>query len=73
MAVEDDYVLTEDDKACGKKIKSAFKKFIDLIEFRAFLGLWFLRGLWSQANSNLAHLFSADAIPVFGATMSRER
>jgi hypothetical protein len=51
----------------------AWKGLVTLIEFRAFLGLWLMRGLWGQATSRLSNLYLPGAFPIFSATMPRER
>ena len=70
--VDEDYVITSQDRVLESTAPKK-QKFVTLLEFRAFLGLWMLRGLWSQANSKLDHLYLPDSIPIFGAVMSRER
>lgn len=70
--VEEDYVLSEQDNEFALKFPSR-KRLVNVIEFRAFLGLWLLRGLWGQGTARLGKLFSPDGMNIFSATMSRER
>ena len=51
----------------------AWKGFVTVIEFRAFIGLWLMRGLWGQATSKLSNLYLPGSLPIFSATMPRER
>ena len=70
--VEADYVLSEQDIELASRFPSR-KGLLTIIEFRAFLGLWLLRGLWRQGTARLSNLFRPEALPIFSATMSRER
>ena len=72
LEIEDDYVISEGDKMLEKEAPK-FKQFLSLDEFRAFLGLWYLRGLYSQAGTKLANLYQHDHLPVFSAVMPRKR
>ena len=51
----------------------SWKGLLSVIEFRAFLGLWLMRGLWGQATSKLGNLYLTSGLPIFSATMPRER
>ena len=72
LEMDEDYVLTEDDRVAEAGCQK-FKKFIALEEFRAFLGLWLLRGLYTQANTKLSNLYQSDHLPVFSAVMPINR
>ena len=52
----------------------AYVKEIDEVDFRAFIGLVYLRGLYGINASDIQTLFSDEhGMPVFSATMSRVR
>ncbi|XP_063677508.1 uncharacterized protein LOC134813590 [Bolinopsis microptera] len=72
LEIEEDYVLTEDDRVAEAGCQK-LKKFITLEEFRAFLGLWLMRGLYSQANTKLSNLYQSDHLPVFSAVLPINR
>jgi hypothetical protein len=72
LMVDEDYVLTDDNKNLESRAPK-HKTFLCLDEFRAFLGLWYMRGLYSQASTKLANLYQSDHIPVFSAVMPRKR
>ena len=72
LEIEEDYILTDEDRGLENDLPK-FKQFINLEEFRAFLGLWYMRGLYSQAGTKLSNLYQADHLPVFSAVMPRKR
>ena len=50
----------------------AYVKEIDEVDFRAFIGLVYLRGLYGLNTYDIRTLFSDEhGMPVFSATMSR--
>ena len=63
---------TLQDRELATKFPS-WKGLLSVIEFRAFLGLWLMRGLWGQATSRLSNLYLPSGLPIFSATMPRER
>ena len=72
LEINEDYLITEDDRDAESGCQK-FKKFLTLEEFRAFLGLWLMRGLYAQANTKLSNLYQSDHLPVFSAVMPINR
>ena len=66
------YHVSFQDKDLISKFPQRFS-LLTITEFRAFLGLWLMRGLWGQATSRLSNLYLPGALPIFSATMPRER
>ena len=72
IEVEENYCLSEEDKHLESEFPK-FKRFLEFDEFRAFIGLWYLRGPYCQATTRLSNLYKVDSLPVFSAVMPRKR
>ena len=72
LEVEDDYIVTDEDRR-REKDPPKFQKFLNLEEFRAFIGLWYMRGLYCQASTKSSKLFQPDHLPAFSAVIPRKR